>query len=175
MSKPRQCTEEWKPVVGYEGIYEVSDTGKVRSLTRKVEDSLGRIRTIAGQPKKTWIDKGGYVRAELCKDDKREGIGVHQLVAMAFLPTDREYVEVMHKDHNPQNNQLSNLEWGTHLENIRATIEAGRYGNGNTVKVRCPRGHEYSGKNSRGDRICKICKAETQRRYRARKKQAQKV
>ena len=162
--------EEWLPVVGFEGHYEVSNHGRVRSIERKVTDCLGRTRTVKGQPKKTWVDEGGYERVELCKNNTRCGIGVHRLVAKAFKPTEREGVEVMHLDHNPLNNHISNLEWGTHKENVLATHSAGRGSNGNKLKTKCPRGHEYSGVNKRGDRVCHRCRREAQRRYYARKR-----
>lgn len=166
----KKCKEVWLPVPGYEGIYEVSNFGKVRSVTRKVTDRLGRTRTITGQIKKTWIDNGGYERVELCKFDTRVGWGLHRVVAMAFKPGYNEEQEVMHLDHNKLNNHSDNLEWGTHTENIQSTISAGRYRNGNMMKTQCPKGHPYSGLDSRGTRICHVCRAEQQRRYHARKK-----
>ena len=162
--------EEWLPVVGYEDSYEVSNFGRVRSIERQVIDSLGRSRTIKARNRKTFVNRYGYEMLSLQKNNTQKNVRVHQIVAKAFKPTELEGVEVMHLDHKPLNNHVSNLEWGTHKENIRATVKAGRHSNGNHLKTRCPRGHEYSGVNKQGHRICHRCMGESTRRYRARKR-----
>lgn len=161
--------EEWLPVVGYEDSYEVSNFGRVRSIERQVINRLGRSRIIKARNMKTLVARNGYEMIDLSKNGTKRRFSVHRLVAMAFKPTEREGVEVMHLDHNRLNNHVSNLEWGTHKENALTSVKAGRYFN--QRKTRCPRGHEYSGVNKQGYRVCPRCNRESQRRRDARKKE----
>ena len=100
--------EYWKPVLGYEGLYEVSNWGRVKSIR------FGKERIL-----KPYTDKRGYLNVSLCKNNKQKLFKVHRLVATAFLeiPEDLKlyigtvYLQVNHKDENPQNNFVKNLEW----------------------------------------------------------------
>ena len=97
--------EQWKPVVGYEGLYEVSNLGNVRkSSTKKV--------------RKPFLNRQGYARVDLWKDNKHISYTVHRLVAKAFLPNPDMKPEVNHIDENRLNNRVDNLEWCTRLENM---------------------------------------------------------
>lgn len=91
-------TEEWRPVVGYEGLYEVSNLGRVKSLRRN--------RVLMGGS-----DKDGYKRLALCYCNKREYKFVHRIVAEAFIPNPEGLPQVNHKDENKTNNAVWNLEW----------------------------------------------------------------
>ena len=102
--------ERWKSVQGYEGLYEVSDLGRVRSLKRA---------TTRGIVLKLKESKRGYVVVCLCKGNKRSTISVHRLVASAFIPNPYGKREVNHIDGNRSNNNASNLEWVTRSENER--------------------------------------------------------
>lgn len=113
--------EEWRPVVGYEGTYEVSDLGRVRSVPRF--DSIGRIR--APRIKQTSISNG-YPYALLCKNAKQRAIRVHVLVAAAFIGPRPSGLVINHIDHDKTNNRVENLEYVTQLENMRAARDAGR-------------------------------------------------
>ncbi len=95
--------EVWKPIPGYEGLYEVSDLGRVRSLNYK--------RTGKVVIKKLNKHKCGYLQVELWKDDKPKVIFVHRLVALAFIPNPCNLPCVNHKDENKTNNCVDNLEW----------------------------------------------------------------
>ncbi len=99
--------EIWMPVVGFEGLYEVSNLGRVKSLKRN---------TTSGGIMKTNINKG-YEYVHLCKNGKHYNGKVHRLVAEAFLPNPQYKREVNHKDENKLNNSLANLEWATRKEN----------------------------------------------------------
>ena len=109
--------ESWKPVVGYEGLYEVSDLGRVRSLDRVVKgkrnskwERKGRILQQA--------DRGnGYYAVCLHKSGTQKMYLVHRLVAVAFIPNPFNKPCVNHLDENKQNNAISNLEWATYKEN----------------------------------------------------------
>lgn len=103
----------WKDVMGYEGIYQVSNYGEVLRL--RSLDSRGHLRNskILKQTK----TKDGYMQLGLHKNGKEQKVLVHQLVAMVFLDNPNNYVEVNHKDENKQNNSVSNLEWCNHKYN----------------------------------------------------------
>lgn len=159
--------EFWKTVPGWPS-YEVNSIGQVRSVDRKITDSLGRTRIQYGRVKRTSVDDGGYRRVELSHAGQRIRSGVHRLVALAFIGPPAEGQETRHLDGDSLNNCVENLAWGSHEENMGDTIRLGRYRNGNSVKERCPRDHPYSGDTRRG-RICHECKREAQRAYRERK------
>ena len=96
--------EIWKPVVGYENLYEVSNLGRVKSL----KDNKGRYR----EKIKSSSDNGrGYLNVYLCKNGKGKRCYIHRLVAEAFLDNPNNYPIINHKDENKQNNHVSNLEW----------------------------------------------------------------
>ena len=110
--------EIWKPISGYEGFYEVSNLGRIRSLERIVECSDGRKRKIKDRTLKGSSYSGGYSGVTLHKDGCAKFVNIHRIVAEAFVPNPLEKEEVNHKDENPGNNHASNLEWVTHKENI---------------------------------------------------------
>lgn len=100
----KEPKEIWKPVPEYEDLYEVSNMGRVRSLFR--------YKKIL-HPSLT----NGYFTVELWKDKQRKRIGVHRLVAMCFCENPKGKPFVNHKDESRTNNNASNLEWVTHIEN----------------------------------------------------------
>lgn len=105
--------ETWKPVVGYEGFYEVSNLGRVRAM---FEGNHGQYK--AGRILKTHTSKNGYVRIEFNPPSKKpKKRTVHTLVLEAFVGKRPEGKEVRHLDGVKSNNQVSNLAWGTHSEN----------------------------------------------------------
>lgn len=101
-TQQEQIKEEWKPVVGYEGIYEVSNTGKINIINYR---NLGY-----NKRRKTKV-MFGYERITLIKGEHRQNIGVHRVVAMAFLPNTQNLPSINHKDENKLNNNVNNLEW----------------------------------------------------------------
>ena len=110
--------EIWKDVEGYEGIYEVSNLGRVRSLDRMVEYSDGTKRLHRGRVLKAAADKDGYDRVILSTPSGHKNRLVHRLVAQAFIPNTEHLPEVNHKDENKRNNVVSNLEWCTDKYNV---------------------------------------------------------
>ena len=121
--------EEWRDVAGYEGIYQVSNLGRVRSLTRNVFN--GKVFfTKAGKMMRITVGKNRYCRVTLTKDAKQTQWYVHRLVAMAFLPNPDNLPEVDHIDANPSNNCLENLRWVTKQENMDHMIELGHHYDG---------------------------------------------
>ena len=127
-------TEEiWKPVVGYEGLYEVSSLGRARSLGRFV--SINRF--LKGRILRLCYNAKGYLRAQLSSNNKAKMYMVHRLVAIAFLPNPDNLPEVNHIDEDKTNNSVENLEWcdgkynvnyGTRNDRIRDTrLKNGTY------------------------------------------------
>lgn len=107
-------TEIWKAVVGYEDSYEVSNTGKVRSLDRK--NSRGfRIKGVTLRPA---TSGDGYLYVALSKNNHSKCIKVHRLVAKAFVNCPEGMYEVNHKDGDKLNNSAANLEWSTRSLNV---------------------------------------------------------
>lgn len=100
--------EVWKPVNGWEGLYEVSNLGRVRSLHYKKPYIMHPI-----------VDNYGYVRISLVKPNskKYKRCGVHRLVAEAFISNPDNLPQINHKDENKQNNNVNNLEWCTNKYN----------------------------------------------------------
>ena len=97
--------EIWKSIPGYEGLYEVSNTGKVRSLFRYKKELKPSPIT------------NGYLTVELWKNKHRKRIGIHRLVAMCFCKNPENKPYVNHLDETRDNNRADNLEWVTHIEN----------------------------------------------------------
>lgn len=119
--------EEWKAIDGYEGCYEVSNYGRVKSLERVVERCDGRMLTIRERILAPVFNDDGYVQCKLNKNGKSKTVGVHCLVARAFIPNPDNLEDVNHKNFNRTDNHVSNLEWKTHGDNVRYSIEAKRH------------------------------------------------
>lgn len=100
-----ETSEQWKPINGYEDLYEVSNTGFVRSLKRA---------STSGKILKSIVDKDGYLRVCLCKNNVKKSRRVHRLVANAFVigKTDTKKV-INHINENKADNRAENLEWCT--------------------------------------------------------------
>ena len=107
--------ETWKDIQGYEGLYQVSDLGRVRSQKRIVKRS-GKTMTLQGTMLKPQKCTNGYLCVTLSKDGDTRQFLIHRLVAKTFMPIG--IGEVNHIDENKENNTLSNLEWLSHKANI---------------------------------------------------------
>lgn len=109
--------EVWKDVKGYEGRYQVSNFGRVKSLERKVLTRRKNgyyYNTVPEKVLKPTLSTGktgGYPTVKLMKDNKGKTVKVHRLVAEAFIPNPNNYSDVNHKDEDKTNNHVSNLEW----------------------------------------------------------------
>ena len=178
--------EEWKDILNYEGMYQVSNLGKVRSLDRirrnGVNDSDICIQK--GQMLKQAKQKAsGYMFVSLSKNGITKGFTVHRLVAQAFIPNPNRYGCVNHKDENRQNNRVDNLEWCTYKYNNNYGTKIQRYKQ--TMRSNCGRkinqydlegnfirkwdsvieAEEYLNKKRASVGICSCCKGKLKKSY----------
>ncbi len=110
--------EKWQSIKGYEGIYEVSDKGRIRSSKGKTTHSKKHgIRIWEERIMKLKTDKNGYKRITLYKDKKAKDFLVHRLVAEAFCKKTEGKNLINHIDGNPSNNDYENLEWCDYKDN----------------------------------------------------------
>lgn len=107
-------SEKWMDVVGYEGLYKVSNKGNVCSIERK--DAIGR--KCGGRTLRPRYHKHGYLHVALHKNGIKKNKLIHRLVAEAFLPNPNNFLEVNHLDEIKDNNELSNLEWCDTMYNV---------------------------------------------------------
>lgn len=153
--------EEWRPVVGYEGAYEVSDHGNVRSLDRVILKSNGVKYPKKGCLLKKKITRTGYQIVTLWDTPKPKHFFIHRLVLEAFDRAREEHELCRHLDDNPLNNHLSNLQWGTPVENNLDMVRNGVHPM--AKKIKCPRGHSLVEPNlsksslKRNKRDCLAC------------------
>lgn len=117
--------EEWRDILGFEGFYQVSSTGRVRSLDRNVSHYRGDQCELKGKCRAA-SNTGPYKTIVLSKNGSQTSHLVHRLVANAFVPNPENKPNVNHKDFNPANNCTHNLEWTTQVENIEYSVRAGR-------------------------------------------------
>lgn len=151
-----KLVEEWRPVVGYEGLYEVSDWGRVRSVLRVVKcgNGKGSERIFGGKIIKFSYKKNGkYHRYYLHKKgEKNKWFSCHRLVAEAFIPNPDNKPCIDHIDGNPENNSVYNLRWATHQENSNNPITLQRLkeansGDRNPMYGRCGENNPNFGKH----------------------------
>lgn len=138
--------EIWKPIEGYEGYYEVSNLGKVRSVDRYITYNICKKIAIRHQKEVVLQDKPsklGYPIIHLSKDGKTKPFYVHRLVANAFVDNPNGFTYINHKDENKANNNAYNLEWCTQQYNstygtaIERKCLKTRNKNGNPMAVNC--------------------------------------
>ena len=154
--------EEWRPVVGFEGRYEVSDSGRVASLPTRTWPTRRILASVANER------RGGYLYVTLRRDGKQYSRKVHQLVCEAFVGPRPGGTITRHLDDDPLNNAPSNLRWGTHADNLADRIR--NRGHHNSIKIQCVHGHDLSGDNlgintTTGGRFCRWCDRAAKRRY----------
>jgi hypothetical protein len=131
--------EEWRPVVGYEGYYEVSNTGKVKSLARTCRSRGNGTRSVLERVLKPSITSHGrlVVRLQrLHKDDDAIMPYVHSLELTAFIGPRPPGMECRHLNGDPQDNRLINLTWGTRQENANDKMRHGTQAKGDSHYAR---------------------------------------
>lgn len=104
-AKTRLSMEIWRDIEGYEGLYQVSNEGRIKSIKKRKILSL-------------FANHKGYLQTYLYKNGEKKGFLVHRLVAEAFIPNPMNLPQVNHKDENKTNNSVENLEWCTNDYNI---------------------------------------------------------
>lgn len=159
-------TEElWKPVAGYEGLYDVSTLGRVRSHPRIVDRKHGTARWPGKVLAPQKGSKGHYAVA-MWRDKKQQTKFIHRLVAEAFLPNPDNLPVVRHLNDIKEDNTLENLAWGTYADNAQDAIRNGRIPK-REPQTHCLRGHLLSGLNlyinPKGSRACVTCRDDHQK------------
>lgn len=132
--------EQWRDVAGYEGIYQVSDQGRVKRVDR-------------GNTMKPVPTKDGYLRVKLCKDGVQWSTTVHRLVAAAFVENKECKPEVNHKNGDKTDNRAANLEWVTHHENVMHACSTGLRNKEEYRKTAIANGKKASRKVRRSDGV----------------------
>ena len=121
--------EIWKDIDGYEGLYQVSNFGRIKSLERTVWDSArGYYRTVHERILKTIKDRNGYLVVNLNKDGRKKQHKVHRLVGQAFCENPMGYNEINHIDEDKANNRADNLEFCSRAYNNTYNGRAKRIG-----------------------------------------------
>lgn len=125
----KRLAELWKDIKGYEGIYQVSNLGRVRSLDKKTyqKNKFGKFQHVLHKGRILNIQKqrNGYLTIDLHKNGKFERKTIHKLVADTFIPNINNYKYINHKDSNISNNKANNLEWCTQSYNIKYAYDHG--------------------------------------------------
>ena len=167
--KSGRMSENWKPVVGYEGLYEVSDQGRVRSLDRVVPHARSGVMKRKGKIlKQSPINQDGYLAIGLHRNGHQKKRMVHRLVLMAFVGPCPEGMEGCHNNGVNTDNRLENLRWDTPKENSEDIKRHGR--NYWLNRDTCSKGHKYTEETTAYEparptkRVCKVCQREKDRR-----------
>lgn len=166
--------ELWAPIAGYEGAYDVSSIGRVRSLPRTVAHNgsrpggTARVRGRILRPKAL---KDGHLTVALCVSGERKFCYVHHLVLEAFVgPAPAVGMHACHNNGVPSDNRVENLRWGTVSDNMYDSVRHGTHVQAR--KTHCPKGHPLSGDNliyyESSGRQCRTCVRDYRTRYRAR-------
>lgn len=169
MAGKKTPREEWRPAPGYEGMYEVSDQGRVRGLDRIRPD--GRLQK--GRVLAEWFSCG-YPWVTLTRQGKQTKFAVHGLVMLSFVgPKPKDAPVTRHLNGIKTDNRLVNLKYGTHSENSHDMTVHGT--NRNAAKTHCVNGHEYTPENTAQNtsgpdsRMCRTCMYGRIKRYQAAK------
>lgn len=120
--------EVWKDIAGYEGLYQISNLLRIKSLERFFEVTrCGRVNKICQKEKilKCTPNGGGYYYVGLYKDNKKTTLRLHRLIAKAFIPNPNNKPHINHINGIKTDNRIENLEWVTHSENIQHAYNTG--------------------------------------------------
>lgn len=150
--------EIYKDIIGYDGLYQISNLGNVKSLCQKSERVM-----------KLGLSTAGYSQANLKSNKKAKSVSVHRLVAKHFIPNDNDTLEVNHKNGIKTDNRVENLEWVTRSQNIQHSYDTGlkkyrplhykgKFGSehNRSIKVMCIENGIIYGSISEAGRMCGI-------------------
>ena len=154
--------ERWRDVIGFEGFYQVSDLGRVRSVDRVVPHGKGGVAKMVGKVLRfNPLSKGGYFLVGLNNNGKRKCVLVHRLVLAAWVGPCSEGCEARHGPNGVADNSVDNLSYGTHSEN---TLDKRRDGTNGGRKVVRSDGVEFASmsqaaeeSNCHAANICRTC------------------
>ena len=131
---------EWKPIKGYEGFYEISNKGEIRSCEKVIFQPGHGYRKIKEYNMHPWDNGKGYKVVTLSKNGTRKNHYVHRLVAEHFIPNPNNLIEINHIDYDKSNNKVNNLEWTDRVSNVRYSAEHMRHPR---TKTHSNTGHYY--------------------------------
>lgn len=157
--------EQWKDIPQYEKLYQVSDQGQVKSLSRIV-DNGHQLRTVRERIlKPSPLNK--YLYVTICKEGRNRKAKINVLVLEAFVGPRPENLKSCHNNGNSEDNRLINLRWDTQQSNIQDSVSHGTHGQAR--KTHCPSNHAYTKANTRisskGYRFCLACERDKNRAY----------
>lgn len=109
--------EEWRDIPHYEGLYQVSNLGQIRSIDRVVRRCIGTTKMLKGIILNPLFQRNGYMFVILSKNGKTKRMAIHRAVALAFIPNPDNKSEVNHINEDKRDNRVSNLEWITIHDN----------------------------------------------------------
>lgn len=118
-------TEIWKNIIGFEDSYQISNIGNVKSKNRRVNSKYGKTRFVKGQILKNIIDKDGYHKVNLKRNQKGKTLFVHRLVCIHFHENPQNKKQVNHINGVKNDNRCENLEWCTASENRKHAYKTG--------------------------------------------------
>lgn len=127
--------ENWKDVPGFEGYYQASTLGNVKTLSRKIIKSNKAIKIIEERLIKPFKDKDGYLEVSLWKGNKGKKFKLHRLIGTLFIPNPENKPTINHKFGDKKDNKVSSLEWATRSENISHAYETGLLKNPSSKRV----------------------------------------
>lgn len=133
--------EVWKPVIGYEGLYEVSNLGRIKRLSKNLYQICGGTpckRILKKKILKNCFVTHGYIGIGLSKDKKRKSFTIHRLVAIAFIQNPDNKPQINHKNFNKSDNRVENIEWVSAQENVNHAVKNGKM----TGAINQPRGEK---------------------------------
>lgn len=171
--------ERWRPVVGWEGLYEVSDLGRVRTCHRVITRRNGTTFTVAQcirTPQRNNTRRGNHRHVTLSRDGESITRAIHIMVLEAFVgPRPSKDMQALHWDDDGSNNALVNLRWGTASDNRYDSVRNGKHYQAN--QTHCKWGHEFTPENTKwrptGGRDCRICSRARNAKYEAKRRSTQ--
>lgn len=153
--------EEWRPVVGYEGLYEISSLGRVWSCARTVTYVDGRSYLRPGAMLSPSPNHKGYLTATLTRDKAKRVVQVHILMLETFVGPRPHKHEGAHDNGDRTDNRLANIAWKTSSQNSMDQVRHGTHPQAR--RTHCPHNHEYTPENTyrtQGRRHCRTCRRE---------------
>jgi hypothetical protein len=155
--------EKWLPVPGWEGLYEVSDLSRCRSLDRMAMTGRAGMKLRKGRILKFGTYKDGHKHVTFSRDGATKTYQVHRVVMLAFAGPCPEGLQVRHLNGIPDDNRRENLSYGILLENMEDRDKR-HSRNYSSNRTHCPHNHEYTEENTyrapkTGYRQCRVCRA----------------